>query len=291
MVRKSSSICTSKQKTYGCDENIDHNCNCLLGTLTDDDIEEYVNHGKLISGDFDKKCIKQACYELRASNTYYHPIESDVKKEVSDGELYILLRPRQLVVIITKETLDIPNDILGRILTKGSLFSLGVNAVNTYVDPGFKGRLGIVFQNQTTKYLKIPVDQPVAKIEFSKLHEPVQEPYHGQHGYDTEIWPIRRDYFVDEKELRERFHIADPLDEINLLYGEPIDRVLKRVLKFERRMIMGVIIYFIITMLYLGVVFFLEDTFSDVLTPLTSVLIGVASNFIFAIVSTFFSGK
>lgn len=286
MVKKPSNIGANEQKAEG----KEHNRNCLLGTLTDQDIKEYVNRGKLISGGFDEKCIKQACYELCASNTYYYPIESDVKEEVPAGESYILLRPHQLVVIITKETLDIPTDILGRILTKGSLFSLGVNAVNTYVDPGFKGRLGIVFQNQTTKYLKIPVNQPIAKVEFSKLHESVHEPYHGQHGYETEIWPIRRDYFVDEKELRERFH-TDPLDEIALLYGEPIDQVLKRVLKFERRMITGVIIYFIITMLYLGAVFFLEGTVSGVLTPLTSVLIGVASNFIFAIVSTFFSRK
>ena len=78
----------------------------------------------------DRKCIKQACYELRASNIYYLPIESDTKKEVLH-EGFILLRPRQLVVIITQETLDIPNDILGRILTKGSFFSLGINAVNT----------------------------------------------------------------------------------------------------------------------------------------------------------------
>lgn len=284
------SVSRQKTHTYG-DDIVGRNRNYLLGTLTDQDIREYANRGKLISGDFEESCVKQACYELRASNTYYHPIESDVKEIVPANEQYILLRPHQLVVIITKETLDVPADILGRILTKGSLFSLGVNAVNTYVDPGFKGRLGIVFQNQTTKYLKIPVNQPIAKIEFSKLHEAVKEPYHGQHGYDTEIWPIRRDFFVEEKELSERFDITDPLDEIGLLYGEPIERVLNRVLKFERRMITGLIIYFIITMLYLGIVFLLGDTVSNILSPLTSVLIGVVSNFIFAVVSTFFERK
>lgn len=281
----------NSKKNYTHDLDSKYPGEFVIGTLTDQDIKDYASRRKLISDNFDERFVKQVCYELRASNIYYLPIESDTKKEVLDGEEFILLRPHQLVVIITQETLDVPSDILGRILTKGSFFSLGINAVNTYVDPGFKGRLGIVFQNQTTQYLKIPVGQPIAKIEFSKLHAPVQEPYHGQHGYDTEIWPIRRDYFVDEKELKTKFHVSDPLDEIALLYGDPIDRVFKRVLKFERKMFMGLIIYFVITMLYLGVVFYFGQSNSGILTPLTSVIIGVISNFIFAFVSTFFSRK
>ena len=258
----------------------------FCGTLTDQDIINYVNNNKLISDSFNADCVKQACYELRASNIYYLPIESDEKHIVSTNCNEILLRPHQLVVIITQEKLDIPNNILGRILTKGHFFSLGINAVNTYVDPGFNGRLGIVFQNQSTQYIKIPVGEPIAKIEFSKLHTQVREPYHGQHGYESQIWPIKREYFVKDKELKNKFDISDPLDEIELSYGRPIASVLKRVLRFERRMFAGLIIYFVITMLYLGFVFRFDKSSSDFITPLTSVIFGVISNFIFAFISS-----
>lgn len=263
----------------------------IIGTLTDQDIKNYVKRGKLITGDFKETSIKQACYELRASNTYYHPIESDVKKELKKDEKYILLRPNQLVVIITKEKLDIPNDILGRILTKGSLFSLGVNAVNTYVDPGFKGRLGIVFQNQTTQYLKIPVDQPIAKIEFSKLHKAVIEPYHGQHGYETEIWPIRRDFFVGEKELKDLFKVQDEFEELGLSYGKYVQNLVKRVLKLERRIVIALVIYSIITIGYMGIMFSGGESLSEKLNPLTSVIIGIGANIIFALLSAFFDRR
>ena len=269
------------------EEKKEEKTNCFMGTLTDQDIKKYVSEKKLISDNFDAKLIKQACYELRASNICYYLVGADLEKKVIQENEEILLRPNQIVVIITKETLNIPADILGRIMTKGRLFSLGVNAVNTYVDPGFVGRLGIVFQNQSTRYLKVPVGGAIAKIEFSKLHESVKDTYHGQHGYETNIWPLDKDYFVGTKELKEKFNIVDPLDEIGLLYGESLELVFKRVLKFERRMIIGFIIYSVITLLYLGFVYWMNGSDRWFLEPLVSIAVGVLANIIFGIVSMF----
>lgn len=225
----------------------------FVGTLTDTDIRAYVKQGFLISKNFDDGCIKQACYELRASNIYYHPVESDEKMTVDEEKGEILLRPNQVVVIITEESLDVPTDILGRVLTKGSLFSLGITAVNTYVDPGFMGRLGIVFQNQTTKYLKIPVREHIAKIEFSKLHAPVEKGYYGQHNYESELWPVKSELFVKREELKDKFQISNPIDEIGLLYGEELKKAYDAVLRLQRRLIVAELIFITLASVLIGI--------------------------------------
>src|SRR5690606_30072793 len=132
----------------------------------------------LITEEFEEKNIKQSCYELRASNIYYDINSADRKIELKEDE-YILIKPKALVVIMTYETLEMPANILGRILTKGKLFSVGLLPVNTYADPGFSGRLGIVFSNLSNNYIKITPKESIAKIEFSKLENNVERPYHG----------------------------------------------------------------------------------------------------------------
>jgi len=155
-----------------------------IGTIPDYEIVDLASRKVLISEHFEPSCVKQACYELRAGEVYYDLSKQAERTAVANGS-YILIKPRQLIVIITKEELDIPQDVLARILTKGKLFSIGLVPVNTYADPGFVGNLGIVFSNASTNYLKIYPGEAIAKIEFSRLEHPVRRTYHGQHGYPS----------------------------------------------------------------------------------------------------------
>jgi len=73
-----------------------------IGTLND---EEIIKHGKkreLIQKNFEADNVKQACYELRASNIYYDLSNNEKRYELNSHE-YILLKPKQLIVIITTE--------------------------------------------------------------------------------------------------------------------------------------------------------------------------------------------
>ena len=166
---------------------------------------------------------------MRSSNIYYDLSDNNKKYELQADE-YILIKPKQLVVIITYESLSLPKDILGRILTKGSLFSLGLIPVNTYADPGFYGRLGIVFNNLSNNYIKINIHESIAKIEFSKLQEEVEGDYKGQHGYETQIWPIKTDNILTDEEIEKQLtRIKDSTDELELSYGKTMSNVIGRV--------------------------------------------------------------
>lgn len=254
------------------------------GTLSDDDIIYYCRKGQLITEEYCKKNVKQACYELRASNIYYDLVSCNKKITLSEGE-YILVKPKQMLVIITMETIELPSDILGRILTKGKLFSIGLLPVNTYADPGFIGQLGIVFSNLSNDFIKIYPGEAIAKIEFSKLENPVSRPYSGQHGYQTKIWPIPNDMVLTEEEKKKDKRIKSIDEEIELSYGKGLGQVIGRVYKFERYLILSAISYFLFSLILIAVL-----AGEHVLSPVFSVIVGVVSNITFQLL-VYFSTK
>src|SRR6185369_4345967 len=116
-----------------------------MTTLTDNEIAVEMNAGRLVKNGNTNQ-LAGACYVLRLGNIYYDLTESDKPIPVKQGES-VLIKPGHRVVLITLEELELPADIFARVVSKGSLFSIGLSPVATYADPGFQGNLGIVTQN------------------------------------------------------------------------------------------------------------------------------------------------
>lgn len=190
------------------------------GTLNDKQIIAMAGNGLLIAEEFAPENVKQACYELRVGDTYHELGSETVRSTQEFGN--VLLKPRQLTVVITKESLKLPENIVGRILTKGQLFSVGVLPVNTYADPGFQGKIGVVLYNASANYLKLVAGQSIAKIEFSTLTEPVEHPYNGQHGYQSKIWPIPTGMRVPDEVAMKDPRVDDAHIEAERAYGKQL---------------------------------------------------------------------
>jgi deoxycytidine triphosphate deaminase len=163
--------------------------NSRMKVLADHEIEAAIARGELILDAEPTNCVG-ACYELRMGNVYYDLTEGEKRWEVPpEGD--VLIKPGHRVVLLTYERLALSGSVFARIVSKGSLFSIGLSAVATYADPGFNGRIGIVTQNLSEKYIVIPALERIAKVDFTILETPAVRLYKGQHGYDTEIWPIK----------------------------------------------------------------------------------------------------
>jgi len=160
-----------------------------MTTLSDADIGDEMGLGRLIRNG-DAQQLAGACYELRLGNVYYDLTESDLPIFVGPGQ-DILIKPGHRVVLITHEELEVPTDVLARIVSKGSLFSIGLSPVATYADPGFSGNIGIVTQNISDKYIVLPQLEAIAKADFTRLTSTTNRPYRGQHGFSVQIWPIK----------------------------------------------------------------------------------------------------
>lgn len=257
----------------------------FVGTLSDTQILEMAQKGKLITERFARKNVKQACYELRAGNIYYDLNNGGKKVKIGKTENdFIHFRPHQRIVIITQEKLELPADILARILTKGSLFSVGILPVNTYADPGFVGRLGIVLHNASNNHLKIHYGAPIAKIEFDKLQHKVNEVYHGQHGFESSIWPINDDYIIPKSELKRYMPNYDQLSEIESAFGPEVAAILKRIYKTERKFLITTVLFLIVNMVIIGLA-----QATDWLEPTVSIILGIVSNLLFEFVVFFIS--
>jgi len=157
--------------------------------LSDKEIEVEFSEGRLIRNP-DTEMLDGSSYELRLGNVYYDLTENGKRIELGVGEK-ALIKPGHRVVLITAEELDIPANIAVRVVSKGSLFAVGLSPVATYADPGFKGNLGIVTQNISDKYIELPQGEPIAKADFNELTDTAKRLYEGQHGFQMGIWPIK----------------------------------------------------------------------------------------------------
>jgi dCTP deaminase len=201
-----------------------------MATLSDSDIEAEMNHGRLVRNG-DARQIAGACYELRFGDVYYDLTESDRPIHLHPGQ-EALIKPGHRVVLITREELDVPRDFLTRIVSKGSLFSVGLSPVATYADPGFSGNLGIVTQNISDKFIVLPQLEPIAKADFTRLTGVAMRPYEGQHGFRTQIWPIKHQLQRTHADVAHDRRVGTEKEEAYRLLPQATATVLR---KLERR--------------------------------------------------------
>ncbi len=201
-----------------------------MTTLSDGDLLKEISKNRLIK-DADNSLCTGASYELRLSDVYYDLTESDRPIQVAVGES-ILIKPGHHVVLITKENLEVPPNLVGRVVCKGSLFSIGLSHVATYADPGFKGNLGIVTHNISDKYILLPQGEPIAKIDFTELSSPAKNLYDGQHGFRTQIWPIKHHLQKTYEQVKEDRRMGTEREEAYRLLPRATAQLLK---KLDRR--------------------------------------------------------
>lgn len=198
-----------------------------MSTLTDGDIRTEIDADRLIRN-ADVKGLAGACYELRMGNVYYDLSEDGKRFELGPDEK-VLIKPGHRVALITAEDVDIPNDILVRIVSKGSLFSIGLSPVATYADPGFSGNLGIVTENVSDKYIELPQGEAIAKADFTRLSGIVVKSYEGQHGFHTGIWPIKTHLQKTHVEVKSDKRVRTERDEALALLPAATRTIIRRV--------------------------------------------------------------
>lgn len=243
---------------------------CTVSTLSDKDINERMANNDLIRGG-DKSRIGPACYELSMGDIYYDLTEGDKR---IDAGLFgsILIKPGHRVVLISKEELVIPNNIIARVTSKGSLFSIGLSPVSTYADPGFIGNLGIVTQNLSDKYIEIPKGEPIAKVDFSLLSSDSEKPYQGQHGFQTKIWPIKHQLQKSYAEIKDDPRVTSEESESYRILPSATAKVLRQLQRKQRIIDISILVALILNMLMLGALS------SDYIEPFIAVIINIISS-------------
>lgn len=134
--------------------------------------EKVKQNGFLIE-EFEEK--RQDCngYNLRVGDAYYCTSEDIVntqkRVDVKDGESFIIA-PGQFAFLITKETVNVPQNAIAFIsMRTGIKFQGLINVSGFHVDPGYKGQIVYSVYNASPSNIQISAGDPLFKIWFADL--------------------------------------------------------------------------------------------------------------------------
>lgn len=104
------------------------------------------------------------------------------------------LNPGLCIIVRTKETISLPNNVFGTLYAKGSLAAMGFLVPNTKIDPMFVGHLDVALFNGGTRPLKVEKGQSFCSAAFHKLDQPISRstPRTGIRVVELKQQPARR---------------------------------------------------------------------------------------------------
>lgn len=149
---------------------------------------ELENILKLVLGDtFDSKRISQAAYELSLGDQVYRTDSPSKKREIlTTTDSQIIINPGQFALLITEETIKMPNNFLAFISIKFNQKIKGlVNVSGFHIDPNFEGKIIFSVYNAGPSAIIMDKGKPYFLIWFSPITESVN--YNGKHQGQNEI--------------------------------------------------------------------------------------------------------
>lgn len=109
----------------------------------------------------------------------------DIMRTISikPGEPFIL-QPREFALAITEETLDLDDDVLGRLEGRSSLGRIGIIVHGTagLFDPGWRGKATLELSNLGIMPVALYAGMRICSFTFEQLSSPVSIPYYKKAG-------------------------------------------------------------------------------------------------------------
>src|SRR5882757_4533773 len=163
--------------------------------LSDVDIKRYLALGKIkISPDLPPEQFGSCSVDFRLGNEFNifehsrhafidlrdkRGIEDIMKSvRVPDGESFIL-QPREFVLAITEETLELDDDVLGRLEGRSSLGRIGIIVHGTagLFDPGWIGKATLELSNLSRMAVALYPGMRICSFTFEQVSTPVSVSY------------------------------------------------------------------------------------------------------------------
>jgi len=132
---------------------------------------------------FSAERVKHGAYELSMGSEAFLTSEpTGAKQELADNG-QIVIPPGQFGLLLTEETVAIPDDAIAFISIKFSIKQRGlVNVSGFHVDPGFKGQLKFAVYNAGSRNIVLTRGERVFIIWFCDLSASTRDGYDGQHA-------------------------------------------------------------------------------------------------------------
>ncbi len=172
----------------------------VLMVLSDVDIRRYMERGKIrVAPELPPEQFGSCSIDLRLGSEFSifehsrHPyIDVREKSAIQDlmrtvmvkpGEPFIL-QPREFALAITEETLELDDDVLGRLEGRSSLGRIGIIVHGTagLFDPGWRGKATLELSNLGIMPVALYPGMRICSFTFEQLSSPVSVPYYKKIG-------------------------------------------------------------------------------------------------------------
>jgi dCTP deaminase len=163
-----------------------------MSVLSDRDIRDAIEHGRVRIDPYDPTCIQPSSVDLHLDrefrvfrNNRYPYIDVRERQpdltelvSVADDEPFIL-HPNEFVLGQTLEWIELPDDLVSRIEGKSSLGRIGllIHSTAGYVDPGWRGNLTLELSDVANLPIALYYGMKIGQISFFRMSSPVERPY------------------------------------------------------------------------------------------------------------------
>lgn len=164
--------------------------------LSDVDIRCYIDRGKIrISPELPADQFGSCSVDFRLGDEFSifehsrHPY-IDVREKSAIQDLMrtvhvepnqpFVLQPREFALAITEETLELDDDVLGRLEGRSSLGRIGIIVHGTagLFDPGWRGKATLELSNLGIMPVALYPGMRICSFTFEQLSSPVSTPYY-----------------------------------------------------------------------------------------------------------------
>jgi dCTP deaminase len=171
-----------------------------LMVLSDVDIHRYIEQGKIrISPELPPEHYGSCSVDFRLGAEFSVFEHSrfpyiDVREKsaiqdlmrtvhVKEGEPFVL-QPREFALAITQETLELDDDVLGRLEGRSSLGRIGIIVHGTagLFDPGWRGKATLELSNLGIMPVALYPGMRICSFTFEQLSSPASVPYYKKAG-------------------------------------------------------------------------------------------------------------
>lgn len=102
--------------------------------------------------------------------------------QIQDKDEAFILHPGEFALGVTKEHLEVPDFLIGRLEGRSSIGRLGViiHSTAAHVHPGFRGTITLELANMGQIPVKLYPGMRICSISFEQLSTPAEVPYNKQ---------------------------------------------------------------------------------------------------------------
>jgi len=182
---------------------------------------------KIVIHPFQAHALGPCCYDLSVGEEYVSLRDPHNPQELSGGK-HILIHPSEIVLILSREYICLPKDVLAMIVPRATLIFEGVSLSATRIDPSWYGKLLIGFTNLAKNPVALDYGEEFCTCYFMQTTntEKVLTRETVKSLGRENIGSIKSAHMKEQKNILPDRVTRDEIEKVVDLYGWPWDVVL-----------------------------------------------------------------